>query len=146
MTPKTDTAAYIIRKATAADRNFIFATWLRGLYYGDTWFNRISKPIFMENYHKIIERLIDNPNTVVRVACLADDNDVILGYSVSRILNFGNNVAVVDWVFVKSAWRKIGIGKKLLPDQARACTHLTTLGNDIIKTKMPEIIFNPFVI
>ncbi len=141
-----DSGSYIIRDAIGSDRNFIFATWLRGLYYGDSWFNKIPKPIFMENYHKVIERILDQSNVTIKVACLADDPDVILGYSIYRTANFGGIVVnTLDWVFVKSAWRKIGIGKKLLPDKIQAYTHITKLAGDIIKLKAPSLIFNPFL-
>lgn len=141
-----DSTGYIIRDAIASDRNFIFATWLRGLYYGDSWFTKIPKPIFMENYHRVIERILDQPNTHVKVACLADDPDVILGYSVYRQIKVDDaDVNVLDWVFIKSAWRKIGIGKKLTPENLRAFTHLTKLAGDIIKVKIPGLIFNPFL-
>jgi GNAT superfamily N-acetyltransferase len=139
-------ASYTIRDMRPEDRNFIFATWLRGLYYGDSYFERIQKPIFMENYHKVIERILNFPDTKVWVACLADEPDVILGYSVSRNKNFGNqSVGVLDWVFVKSAWRKIGIGRKLLPMNTKAYTHTTNVAGEIIKSKELNFIFNPFI-
>lgn len=127
-----------VRDYNHDDRNFILATWLRGLYYGDTWFSQIPKAIFMLHYHKIIENILSTEGIKVRVACLSDAPGVILGYSISRNRS-------VDWVFVKSAWRKIGIAKKLLPVDTTSCSHLTKIGAAIIKSKASHIQFNPFV-
>lgn len=135
-----------IRDHTSLDRNFILATWLRGLYYGDTWFSQIPKAIFMEQYHAILERFLTRPDVKIKIACLKEDPEVILGYSVSRNLKLGEaNIVVLDWVFVKSVWRKIGVGKLLMPNRINACTHLTKAGSAIAKNKLPDMIFNPFI-
>lgn len=132
-----------IRDSLPNDRNFILATWLRGLYYGDTWFKEIPKAIFFENYHNVVERILTRPGTIIKIACLKDDPDVILGYCVSRVFN--GDINVVDWAFVKSAWRNIGIAKRLLPAKVHACTHHTKQSLGIAKKKFPSIIFNPFL-
>lgn len=135
---KTDLVA--IRPSTPDDRNFILATFLRGLYYGESWFRMIPKRIFMENYHKVLTRLLDTPGVVISVACLKEDSEVILGYSVSRTVQ---NQKVLDYVFVKSAWRRIGIAKSLVPEQINAVTHLTKVGAAI---KPVNCDFNPFLL
>jgi L-amino acid N-acyltransferase YncA len=131
-----------LRAGNANDRNFILATWLRGLYYGDTWFREIPKAIFMENYHNILERVLDAGKVEVVVACLKEDPEVILGYSV---LSRFNSQPVVHWVFVKAAWRKIGIAKSLIPKDTRYVTHLTKVGLSLIR-RNPGIDFNPFLL
>lgn len=128
------------REALAGDRNFILATWLRGLYYGNTWFKEIPKNVFMENYHNLLDRLLASPTVKIKVACLKDDPDVILGYSV-----VSKDETIVHWVFCKSAWRGIGIARSLVNPQATVATHLTKVGLSLIK-KCPGMIFNPFVI
>ena len=136
-----------IRPYIEDDKNFVLATWLRGLYYGDSFYNSIPKAIFMENYHSILEGfLVRNADNIV-VACLKEDPDVILGYSVMRQLKIGEaDISVLDWIFVKTAWRGIGIAKMLLPKKVNACTHLTKLGASIIKSHDLNIIFNPFLL
>lgn len=136
-----------IRPYIEDDKNFVLATWLRGLYYGDSFYNSIPKAIFMENYHSILEGfLIINADNIV-IACLKEDPDVILGYSVVRQVKIGEaDISVLDWIFVKTAWRGIGIAKMLLPKKVNACTHLTKLGASIIKSHDLNIIFNPFLL
>lgn len=125
-----------IRDYLPGDHNFILATWLRGLRYGNEWFSLIDSDAYYENYEKVIKAILTRPNTVVRVASLKDDPEVILGYSV-----YADDV--LDWVFVKKAWRNIKIAKSLMPSTVKVVTHLTKTGVSMLK-KYPEVRFNPF--
>lgn len=127
-----------LRNGTPDDRNFILATFLRGLYYGQSWFSEIDKDVFMRNYHKVITHILDSPKTAVIIACLSEDPTVILGYSLVKENG-------LHFVFVKSAWRGIGIAKSLVPNNTKFVTHLTKVGLSILKKK-PGIKFNPFEI
>lgn len=129
---------YDIREYISSDKPFIMATFLRGLYYGETWFSQIPKDVFMDNYKRVAEALLDRPNVTIRIACLKEDPDVILGYSISK-------GTVLDWTYVKKAWRGAGVGRSLLPAQVTAVTHLSENGKDLMK-KIPNCIFNPFLI
>ncbi len=129
----------VVRPYIESDKNFIMATFLRGLYYGDSWFSEIPKSVFMSHYHKVIEFLLDKDTTEIKIACLKDDPEVILGYS---ILTPSTNV--VHFVFCKKSWRAIGIAKALVPDSTKVATHLTKLGLSIIRKK--NIDFNPYLI
>lgn len=121
------------------EREFVLACWLRGVYYGGTFFSDIPKSIFMEHYHKVLERFIDNPKVSIQMAVLQDDPQVILGYSVAR--KSAKDEQILDWIFVKSAWRKIGIAKMLVPSDLAVVTHQTKLGKAL---KPAGVIYNPF--
>lgn len=129
-----------IRDVKESDKNFVLATFLRGLYYGDSWFSMIPKPIFMANYKHVAVALVNSPKTVIKIACLKEDPDVILGYSM-----LSSDYQTIHWVFVKAAWRNKGIAKALLPQYPIAITHLSRLGV-ILKSKFPNAVFNPFAI
>lgn len=129
---------YDIRHPKESDISFIMATWLRGLYYGESWFSEIPKNIFMSNYKKIAQATLISPKVEVRVACLKEDPDVILGYSI-----VSKNQEAVIWTFVKTAWRRQGIGKSLIPSNPKYVTHLTALGKTLMP-KLPATKFNPF--
>lgn len=122
-----------IRDAKKEDLPLIYSTWLLGLYHGCEWFSRIKKDSFFKNYKLVLDRLL--PRCTVKVAVLADDEDVILGYICYR----DNNL---DWIFVKKAWRKMGIAKMLVPQEITNCTHLTKVGRSL---KPKEWTFDPFV-
>lgn len=127
-----------IRTAGLGDIAFIFATWLRGLYYGNDWFEAIPKDIFMENYHRVVEALLEKPSVEIRISCLKEDPSTILGYA---IIERDRNA--IHWIFVKEAWRRFGIAKSLIPEDQKwvMATHLTKLGK---RLKPREMIFNPF--
>lgn len=125
-----------VRDATPGDRNFILATWLRGLRFGNDWFRIIPSDIYFTAYHAYIEAILAKPNTTVKIACLKDDTEVVLGYAVYT----GDRL---DWVFVKQAWRAIGLAKSLVPQSITSVSHLTKVGLSLLKRR-PNVIFNPF--
>lgn len=127
---------YNIRDGVVEDKNLILATFLRGLYYGDSWFSQIPKDTFMDNYKHIIEAMLGKCN--IKIACLPDDPSVILGYSI-----LSPDYQAIVWVYVKQAWRNKGIAKSLLPKHPIAVTHLTRLGKTLMH-KIPTAHFNPF--
>lgn len=131
---------WMIRDYKEEDLAFVKSCFLRGMYYGNTWYSDIPKNIFMENYSRVADAMINSPKKVIKVACLKDDIDVILGYS---IMNF--DYSSIDFLFVKSAWRRQGIGRSLIPQYPRFVTHLTELGKTLLP-KLKDCVFNPFAL
>lgn len=129
-----------IRPYHPIDANFILSTFLKGLYYGDPYIGFIPKDVFMDNYKKIATALLDSPKTVINVACLKSDPDVVLGYSI-----LSEDFTTIHWVYVKAAWRKQGIGRAIIPQYPTATTHITELGKSLM-TKYDGLIFNPFLL
>lgn len=128
-----------IRPMAESDKNFVYSTWLLGVYYGDTIFKEMKKDVFMASYHNLIDSIMNHPEIMIQIACLKEDEDVILGYAV-----LNKNKKVAHFVFVKAAWRKIGLATMLLGRQITVVTTLTKLGLSIIKNKGIE--FNPFTV
>lgn len=124
------------RDRLPADTNFILATWLRGLRYGNDWFELIEPTAYFETYHKVIESLLAKPEVKVLVSCLKDDPEIILGYSVFE----GPRL---HWVFVKKPWRMIGIAKSIVPVETSIATHVTVIGRSIMQKH--KVVFNPFL-
>lgn len=129
---------YVVRDYKQEDKSFIMATFLRGLYYGDSWFSLIPKDIFMDKYKVVIETLLVSPRVTIKVAVLPDDDNVILGYSI-----MSNDFQTVHWVFVKSVFRNKGIARSLLPKYPTAVSHLSKLGLTLL-TKFQNVVFDPF--
>lgn len=123
----------VLRDVIPEDINFIRATFLKGTYYGSEWTAAISKDVFFTQYAKVLDNLLLVAN--IKIACLSDAPDVILGYSIyhQNILHF---------VFVKKAWRLQGIANKLVPLGITTCTAITKPGNAIRRKKGVD--FNPF--
>lgn len=128
---------YEVRDYVPGDKNFVMATFLRGLYYGNDFYNLIPKQIFMDNY-KLVGEAFFSDRYKIYVACLKEDKDVILGFSVLTA-----DHQSIAWVFVKAAWRKQGIAKTLLPKYPKYITNFTTLGLTLLP-KFKNCVFNPF--
>lgn len=128
-----------IRDAVPDDLNFVYASWLRGLYYGDSVFSQMKKSDFMQHYQGFIEVILRSPGVRVKIACLKDDPGVILGYAVLT-----GDANGVHFVFIKKSWRGIGLARDLVPKDANLATCLTKVGLAIVKKK--EWAFNPFII
>lgn len=124
-----------IRSAGPDDEALIYATFLQGLYHGNGWYNKIDKTVFFANYHQVIEALLSR--AVVKVVCLADEPDVVLGYAI-----VSPDQTALHWVFVKKAWRKMGIARQLVPSTVNTVTHLTRIGETIMPSDWK---FNPFI-
>lgn len=129
---------YIIRDIKKEDIPFIMATWLRGLYYGNAFFALMKKDSFMDVYKKYLEVLISK--SAVKIACLKEDENEILGYSV-----LSPDFQGIHWVFVKKLLREQGVGKSLLPQYPSYFTHFTDLGLQLSK-KFTDFSFEPFKI
>lgn len=127
------------REATEEDLPFVYATWLRGLRYGNEAFGLIEQSVYYKYYHQYIGILLKHPDTRVLVACLPDDEDVILGYSVL------GKEGTVHYVHVKDAFRKFGIARGLVPKNIKIYTHFTKVGLAILKSKFPNAEYNPFL-
>lgn len=131
---KIDWDQISFREAVELDYPFIYSTWLRGLYHGNEYFNAMPAQIFYSHYKSVIKPFIETKVSNKLIACLKEDHDVILGYSVTR-----SNI--LDWIFVKPPWRNMGLAKELIPAGITKCTHLTKTGLNI---KPKSWVFNPF--
>lgn len=106
----------------------VFTRWLRSLRLGNKTYEKISSKIYYKDYHTYIENLMLKPDSIVKLAVLSDDYDVVLGFSVSR-------EDVLDYIHVHTDYRKNGIGTALVPEGITTFTHLTALAILIWQTK-----------
>lgn len=116
-----------VRKGTIEDMALIYATWLRPLYYDNEEIGEIDKDDFMGAMKRRVEMILKRPSVDVKIACLIDAPDVILGYSIIEWRKLW-------WVYVKKAWREMGLAKKLVPPYINSCAYLTRVGK-ILKPK-----------
>lgn len=122
------------RAVLPSDMPFIYSTWLRGLYYASPFWAEVDKDLFFSTYSRVVETLVARSTVVV--ACLPDDDDVILGYAVAE-------GPVLHWVQIKEPWRKQGLAKHLVSGlSVNEVSHLTNIGNKL--RKKHKLAFNPF--
>ena len=115
----------------------IYSDFMKSLRYGNPWYKLIDSDCYFGVYPKLIDGLLARANSLVRLACLSDQLDTCLGWSLSE----GDKL---HYVFVKLDQRNQGIGQSLIPKDFLQVTHLTQVGQAIREAKFPETIFNPF--
>lgn len=133
----------LIRGAEEGDLNFVLSTWLRGQYYGCHYQRQMEKSDWMKAKKEEVCKIILNPSNSLRIAILNDSegSDLILGWV---CLGWAFKKPVIHWAYVKAAFRKQGICKKLLENvESDTVTNINDLGNDIRKAKGFK--FNPYV-
>lgn len=129
-----------IRKIAEADKNFIYSTWLDGVYYGNDLYKTADKIQFKNKYKKFLYKVMENSKTEVQIACLKDDPDIILGYAVFE-------GSTLHFVYVKAAWRKIGLAKDLIPKDLKNISiysPLTDIGLGILGQKYVNVGIIPY--
>lgn len=116
----------ILRDYTPDDAGMVSSHWRNSFYYGsldpistpkDLWF-RASKEYVRESLE----------NDTIDIACLESDPDFIVGFSVFK-------VCVLQFIYVKSRYRKQGIGRLLLSKRKIAGVNphnLTKIGKNLI--------------
>jgi len=132
-----------IRPANLNDLPFIYATWLRSYRYASQFAKKISNEVFYDMHHRIVEGFIERGG-LVSIAHPPGEPYVILGY-----ICVEHNQPLVQYVYVKKAFRKMGIAKALFegiktPENA-LFTHWTS-DVDWITKKLPKLIYNPYLI
>jgi GNAT superfamily N-acetyltransferase len=129
------------RDVRESDMPFIYRSILMGTYHGNRpakgrkqdskapvdFFSSIDQDVFMREYHGFLEAKFALLETKIKIACLVENADVILGFSV-----YHSNA--LDFVFVKPDWRRIGIATDLVPKEITRVSGFTRVG-DIIRRK-----------
>lgn len=139
---KSEVAAYKVVEYPGAKlpdtyHNMVYSKWLRSLRFGNEYFMLIDSDTYYKYYNKYIDFLLNGIDSVVRLAVLADDEDVVLGFSVSHR-------DVLDYVHVHKDYRKIGIATKLIPKDVSVFTHITRTWLSVWNNKYSSMKFNPF--
>jgi GNAT superfamily N-acetyltransferase len=123
LTERIARVAISVRPYAQGDRALVLDTWLRSYYAHAraslTW---LAPSTFAVLYRPRVERLLRYSYT--RVACLASDEDAIVGWAC-----VANDV--IHYVWVRSDWRGEQIARDLLSDllgEPMRYTHETDLG------------------
>lgn len=147
-------ASYIVREYSGRElprnyRGLVLAKWIRGLRHGNDFFKLIDPDPYHNVYNAFIDNILLRPDSVVRLAVLPEDEDVVLGFSVCRD-------KILDWVYVLRVrtptdggviitdYRRHGIGSKLIPTDITTFTHLTKTWMSLWASRYKHLKFNPF--
>lgn len=129
-----------VRVAKLEDLPFIYSTWLRSYRHASQFARKIKNEVFYDMHHKVIDRFIARGGEVY-VAHPKGEPDVILGY-----LCMDTTAPIAQYIYVKKPFRKMGIAKELIKDKdIKMFTHWTS-DTDWISKKLPELIYNPYLV
>lgn len=132
-----------VRGAVESDFGCIIRRWEDSVRYSFDWFKVIDPDYFYSVYRKLIESTLRKPEMVIKIACLKEDPDVIIGFAVyEAITAFEPKNYNLHYVYVKEIWRDYRIAKILVPDTVTQCSNMTKIGMAIHK-KYPYVKFQP---
>lgn len=137
-------SGYIVRTFRGAElpdqyRGLVFSRWLLSYKWGNDFMRMAQRKGYFPAYRSYVARLINDPECVIRIAVLADDHDVALGFSVCR-------ATCLDYVHVHKDHRLQGIATKLIPADIKVFSHATKDGFRAIGKKNPKWKLEPFKI
>lgn len=131
----SDQIKVVIRPFVDSDRNFVIATWLKGNYFGNSFFRQMPQNLYFEKYADHIQAVMSSQESHISIACDQDNETWIVGFAVFEKDN-------LHWCHVKEDYRKKGIATLLL--KGRRVTEVkstTKIGRAI--TEIKGLIFNP---
>ncbi len=147
ITPKIieDQQSWLIREPKASDIPFIYDAWTKCYKHGSSLGKSCKSPLFFDEYKRVIDHILQDPLTSGYVACLPEEQDVIIGYSVFEFISH-----ILHWVFVKESFRDFGVARSLIPNEFFKapkiyCTHKTFYVEPIFRNN-PNLEFNPFLL
>jgi hypothetical protein len=131
-----ETTKIIIRDAEYGDKSFIFSTWLKGVYYGCTYFRQMPQDLYYDLQGDQITKVLQDPSTHIRIACDQDDPPWVVGFCVYKNSD-------LHWIYVKLDFRKKGIARLLMQGvEIQQVKAMTRVGKAIADNH--GLIFNPF--
>lgn len=147
----------VVRSGEAADREFIFNSWLKSFFgsrtppqpghptgkrLGGGAFTRdIAGRVYFERHHQVIEDILGRADTRIVVAAPRETPFVICGWAVFE------GPELVHYVYVKNEVRRLGVAKLLLESQrlptAFRYSHHTMIVEGP-RRRRPEAIYDPY--
>jgi GNAT superfamily N-acetyltransferase len=133
-----------IRSISDSDVSFVFNSWLRS-FKGSPKYKHVENTIFYQNHHKIVQQCI--LRSQVLLACDENDLSQILGYIVADRID---DILTVHYVYVKQAFRGLGIASMLLKEVgydkkiATIYTHATEFGLKLCRNT--NFVFHPYIV
>lgn len=126
---KPESTKIIIRDyETSSDAPLVFASWRNCLWFDNHTEQDPPNPGFYRMTTRKINLLLREPSTKVKIACLQDDPDQILGYSA-----FSHST--LEFVYVKNDYRKQGIATLLTKGFSDIVNPMTKIGKAIADKK-----------
>ena len=111
---------YVVRAGRPSDHAFISESWQAA--NSQTAIGREHGEHYISEQKGLIRAILARPDTAVRVACVPEECDAILGYSVVGKLE--SEEPRIYYTYVKTEARRLGIATALLADVLdRVCVY-----------------------
>jgi GNAT superfamily N-acetyltransferase len=128
-----------VRPVATGETDFVYSSWLNS--YEDSPFARgIRKSIYFDRQRRLINSISARGGKLL-VATHPEAPDAVLGWVCVEEPDF------VHYVFVKQAWRRMGVASLLL-EQASArfkYTHRTAVGESFVLKRFPGAgVYDPY--
>lgn len=107
-TPKLTETSVQYRAPNQEDVNFIFNSWLKSNRHAKNIFD-VPNPVYFSQHHVLVEGLLKRSNVII--ACNPIDSAQIYGFISYETIE---DSPVVHYVYVKEAFRKLGLCKMLI--------------------------------
>lgn len=136
----------IIREGTENDLPFFYNSFLHHYKHGSAHTKFIHDINYYNELHYIISRCLERKGNVLKFVALKNDPDVVLGYIWAN-----KEVETIYYVYIKKAFREMGIGRMLLeavfpikPEQV--FFPFMTYSAQVFMSKYPNLYFNPYLL
>ena len=103
---------YAIRPGREGDHAFVVESWQ--IAHAQTRLGREQGPHYVSEQKGLIRDILSRPTTELRVACVLEDIDAILGYAVVGLVCDPEPRAY--YAYTKAEARRLGIARALLAD------------------------------
>lgn len=133
---------YAMRDAQPTDLGFIVRGWVREMRHAP-WTRYVPNHVYTPTMHELVHRIL-GPSSVT-IACDRENAELLLGCIV-------HERPMVHWLYVKGAYRGLGIGRALLfsvfggkPDQVIA-TQASKLFDDGALIERYGVLYSPYLL
>ena len=126
-TNKSDSVVKIRSYEGATDAPIIYSTWRNSLWYDQKRDESLADQ-FYQLATREIRALLSLPTTHVRIACLENDSNHIVGWAVL-------SDKTIEFAYVKADYRKQGVATLLTRGFDTVSQPMTKIGKSITKNK-----------
>lgn len=153
----TDAVPYLMRDAGPADAPFIVNGWVREMRHSP-WARHVPNGVYEPCQHELVHQVLAGSSAIV--ACNRDNPEHLYGCIVHSGRNkeyartWSNRSRIVHWVYVKGAYRGLGLGRALLfasfdggqkPDEI-VCTQASQLLANKDLVARYNVIYSPYLL
>lgn len=137
MDGKIEGLPLIVRPFRPSDESFVFASWLNS--HAPNRDMRIPRDIYYQEQHALIRELLSTDTFLI--AAEKGDPELIFGWLAGAELSIGR---VLDYVFVKPTYRRMGVARALLEDfgPIDAYSH----AGPVSPRLLPDAVFDPYLL